>query len=226
VTASGGPFRGCTAQQLEHVTLEQALVHPTWSMGPVNTVNSATLANKGLEVIETHLLFGIPYDRIEVVVHPQSIVHGMVEFCDGAVVAKLSPPDMRLPIQLALAWPERVPHAPASMDWTRAQDLQFEPLDRATFPMVDMAVAAGLQAGTAPAVYNAANEQAVAAFLEDRLRFADIPRVVEAVLERHEHTPVVDVDDVLNAEVWARRAADELMITAYTRKPNVTRGTQ
>jgi 1-deoxy-D-xylulose-5-phosphate reductoisomerase len=226
VTASGGPFRGHTAEQLEHVTLEQALAHPTWSMGPVITINSATLANKGLEVIETHLLFDIPYDRIEVVVHPQSIVHGMVEFCDGAVVAKLSPPDMRLPIQLALSWPQRVPYAPSAMDWTRVHHMQFEPLDHATFPMVDMAVAAGRQAGTAPAVYNAANEQAVAAFLDERLRFADIPRVVEAVLEQHAHTPVVDVEDVLHAEAWARREADALMAAAYTRKSNVTRGTQ
>lgn len=226
VTASGGPFRGHTPQQLEHVTRDQALAHPTWSMGPVVTINSATLANKGLEVIETHLLFDIPYDRIEVVVHPQSIVHGMVEFCDGAVVAKLSPPDMRLPIQLALTWPERIPHAPAAMDWTRVHHLQFEPLDRSTFPMVDMAVAAGRQAGTAPAVYNAANEQAVAAFLEERLRFADIPWVVEAVLEQHAHTPVVDVEDVLHAEAWARRAADDMMAAAYKEKPHVTRGTQ
>jgi 1-deoxy-D-xylulose-5-phosphate reductoisomerase len=212
VTASGGPFRGCTAPQLEHVTLEQALAHPTWSMGPVITINSATLANKGLEVIETHLLFDIPYDRIDVVVHPQSIVHGMVEFCDGAVVAKLSPPDMRLPIQLALTWPERLPHAPVAMDWTQVHQLQFEPLDRSTFPMVDMAVAAGRQAGTAPAVYNAANEQAVAAFLDGRLRFADISRVVEAVLEEHVSTPVVDVEDVLHAEAWARRAADRVLV--------------
>jgi 1-deoxy-D-xylulose-5-phosphate reductoisomerase len=211
VTASGGPFRGWSAAELAGVTVEQALAHPTWSMGPVITINSATLANKGQEVIETHLLFGIPYERIEVVVHPQSIVHGMVEFCDGAVVAKLSPPDMRLPIQLALTWPERLPHAPASMDWTRAQQLRFEPLDRATFPMVDMAVAAGRLGGTAPAVFNAANEEAVAAFLDQRARFTDIPHVVEAVLERHHTTPVVDVDDVLQAETWARAAAGQVL---------------
>jgi 1-deoxy-D-xylulose-5-phosphate reductoisomerase len=211
VTASGGPFRGYSTADLATVTVEQALAHPTWSMGAVITINSATMANKGQEVIETHLLFGIPYDRIEVVVHPQSIVHGMVEFCDGAVVAKLSPPDMRLPIQLALTWPERLPHAPAVMDWTRVQLLQFEPLDRMTFPMVDMAVAAGRQAGTAPAVFNAANEEAVAAFLAQRVRFADIPRVVEAVLEQHHNTPVVDVDDVLQAEAWARAAAGRVL---------------
>ena len=211
VTASGGPFRGWSADDLADVTVEQALAHPTWSMGPVITINSATLANKGQEVIESHLLFGIPYERIEVVVHPQSIVHGMVEFCDGAVVAKLSPPDMRLPIQLALTWPERLSHAPASMDWTRVQQLQFEPLDRATFPMVDMAVAAGRLGGTAPAVFNAANEEAVAAFLEQRARFADIPHVVEAVLERHDTIPVVDVDDVLQAETWARAVASQVL---------------
>ncbi|HSK98506.1 MAG TPA: 1-deoxy-D-xylulose-5-phosphate reductoisomerase [Euzebyales bacterium] len=211
VTASGGPFRGWSARQLAGVTVEQALAHPTWNMGRVITINSATLANKGLEVIEAHLLFGVPYERIEVVVHPQSIVHGMVEFHDGAVVAKLSPPDMRLPIQLALAWPQRLPSAPARMDWTSAQDLTFEPLDRATFPMVDLAVAAGVRGGTAPAVLNAANEQAVAAFLEHRLPFADIPRVVEAVLEQHGGTRAATVDDVLDAERWARATADQLL---------------
>ena len=223
VTASGGPFRGWTAERLAGVTVEQALAHPTWSMGPVITINSATLANKGLEVIETHLLFDIPYDRIEVVVHPQSIVHGMVEYRDGAVVAKLSPPDMRLPIQLALAWPERLPSAPATMDWTRAHDLRFEPLDRYTFPMVELAVAAGRQAGTAPAVYNAANEEAVAAFLDRRTAFVDIARVVEAVLEQHTSAPVTDIDDVLAAETWARAAAGRVL-AAQGRDRTVTRG--
>ena len=213
VTASGGPFRGWTADQLAGVTVEQALAHPTWRMGQVITINSATLANKGLEVIETHLLFGVPYDRIEVVVHPQSIVHSMVEFCDGAVVAKLSPPDMRLPIQLALTWPQRLPWAPARMDWTSAQQLTFEPLDRETFPMVDLAVAAGRSGGTAPAVFNAANEEAVAAFLERRVRFSDISRVVEAVLEQHDNTQTPDVDDVLGAEAWARTAAGRVLDT-------------
>jgi 1-deoxy-D-xylulose-5-phosphate reductoisomerase len=213
VTASGGPFRGWTVEQLAGVTVRQALAHPTWNMGQVITINSATLANKGLEVIETHLLFGVPYDRIEVVVHPQSIVHGMVEFCDGAVVAKLSPPDMRLPIQLALTWPERLPWAPARMDWASAQQLTFEPLDRETFPMVDLAVAAGRAGGTAPAVYNAANEQAVAAFLEHRAPFSDIPRVVEAVLEQHHNTQAPGVDDVLGAEAWARTTAGRVLDT-------------
>ena len=213
VTASGGPFRGWTADQLAGVSVEQALAHPTWNMGRVITINSATLANKGLEVIETHLLFGVPYERIEVVVHPQSIVHSMVEFCDGAVVAKLSPPDMRLPIQLALTWPQRLPWAPARMDWTSAQQLTFEPLDRETFPMVHLAVAAGKAGGTAPAAFNAANEQAVEAFLERRVPFSDIPRVVEAVLEQHHNTLTPDVDDVLGAETWARTAAGRVLGT-------------
>src|SRR5690606_24860067 len=155
---------------------------PTWSMGAVITVNSATLANKGLEVIEAHLLFGVPYERIEVVVHPQSVVHGMVEFCDGATVAKLSPPDMRLPIQLALGWPQRLAHAPVRMDWTRASRLDFEPVDHDTFPLLSLAVAAGERGATAPAVFNAANEEAVAAFLDGRLDFLGIPAIVEATL--------------------------------------------
>ncbi|CAN5812631.1 1-deoxy-D-xylulose-5-phosphate reductoisomerase [soil metagenome] len=211
VTASGGPFRGRTTAELATVTVDDALAHPTWQMGPVITVNSASLANKGLEVIETHLLFDVPYDRIEVVVHPTSIVHSMVEFCDGAVTAALSPPDMRLPIQLALTWPERLETAPVRMDWTAVHDLRFEPLDRATFPMVDLAIAAGRAAGTAPATYNAANEEAVTAFLDRRVRFVDIPRVVEAVLEEHDNTPVADIDDVLAAERWARAHAGRVI---------------
>lgn len=212
VTASGGPFRGRATEDLADVTVDQALAHPTWSMGQVITVNSASLANKGLEVIETHLLFGVPYERIEVVVHPQSIVHSMVEFCDGAVVAALSPPDMRLPIQMALTWPDRLADAPATMDWTATHDLRFEPLDRAAFPMVDLAVAAGLAAGTAPAAYNAANEEAVAGFLQGRARFVDIPRVVEAVLEQHDNTPVAGIDDVLAAEQRARAHARRVVV--------------
>ena len=180
LTASGGPFLGKSAEELEVVGRKEALAHPTWDMGAVITINSATLANKGLEVIEAHLLFEVPFDRIEVVVHPQSIVHSMVEFIDGATVAKLSPPDMRLPIQLALTWPERLDFAPTRMDWTTAQDLTFEPLDADTFPMVDLAVAAGTAGGTAPAVMNAANAQAVAAFLDHRLDFLGITEVVAA----------------------------------------------
>jgi 1-deoxy-D-xylulose-5-phosphate reductoisomerase len=211
VTASGGPFRGCTTDDLGGVTVDEALAHPTWSMGPVITINSATLANKGLEVIESHLLFGIAYDRIDVVVHPQSIVHSMVEYVDGTVMAALSPPDMRLPIQLALAWPDRLDAAPVRMDWSAIHDLRFEPLDAATFPMVDLAVAAGRAGGTMPAAYNAANEQAVAAFLARRVRFLDIPRVVAAVLEVHDNTPIADIDDVLEAERRARDHADQVL---------------
>lgn len=211
VTASGGPFRGWTADALRAVTPEQALAHPTWDMGPLVTVNSATLANKGLEVIEAHLLFGIPYARIDVVVHPQSIVHGMVEFTDGATVAKLSPPDMRLPIQLALGWPERLGYAPARMDWTAAQSLTFEPVDHGTFPMVRLAVAAGEAGGTSPGVFNAANEEAVAAFLDRRLGFAAIAGLVAAVLDRHDSAPAADVDTVLAAERWARSEARRLI---------------
>jgi len=211
VTASGGPFRGRSAEDLADVTVDEALAHPTWSMGPVITINSASLANKGLEVIETHLLFGLGYDRIEVVVHPQSIVHSMVEYVDGTVMAALSPPDMRLPIQLALAWPERLDVPPVRMDWAACHDLRFEPLDTVTFPMVDLAVAAGRAGGTAPAAYNAANEQAVAAFLQRRVRFLDIPRVVAAVLEGYDNTPIADIDDVLAAEDKARQHADRVL---------------
>ncbi|MGH8906163.1 MAG: 1-deoxy-D-xylulose-5-phosphate reductoisomerase [Egibacteraceae bacterium] len=211
LTASGGPFRGRSRADLETVTVADALAHPTWSMGAVITVNSATLANKGLEVIEAHLLFDIPFDRIDVVVHPQSVVHGMVEFCDGAVVAKLSPPDMRLPIQLALGWPERLPRAYGRMDWSAGVSLSFEPVDHATFPMVGLAVGAGRGGATYPGVLNASNEQAVAAFLQGRLRFLGIPAVVEAVLEAHEPMGAIDLTGVLEAERWARARADALI---------------
>jgi 1-deoxy-D-xylulose-5-phosphate reductoisomerase len=213
VTASGGPFRGRTRAELAGVTVDDALAHPTWAMGAVITVNSATLANKGLEVIEAHLLFGIPYDRIDVVVHPQSIVHGMVEFHDGAIVAKLSPPDMRLPIQLALGWPDRLASAPTRMDWSRALSLDFEPVDGATFRMLPLALAAGRAGATAPGVLNAANEEAVAAFLDRRIGFLSIAEVVEAVLEEHEPTPVTALEAVEAAERWARGRARERIAT-------------
>jgi 1-deoxy-D-xylulose-5-phosphate reductoisomerase len=207
VTASGGPFRGRTRSELADVSIDDALAHPTWDMGAVITVNSATMANKGLEVIEAHLLFGIDFDRIDVVVHPQSIVHAMVEFCDGAVLAQLSPPDMRLPIQLALGWPDRLPHAPARMDWTAAATLEFEPLDRQTFPMVHLAVEAGRRGATYPGVLNAANEEAVAAFLGGRIPFLGIAAVVEAVLEEHTGGGPLDLGAVLEAEERARTRA-------------------
>jgi 1-deoxy-D-xylulose-5-phosphate reductoisomerase len=211
VTASGGPFRGRGRADLERVTVADALNHPTWSMGPLNTINSATMANKGLEVIEAHLLFGVPYDRIDVVVHPQSIVHGLVEFADGAVIAKLSPPDMRLPIQLALAWPERLDVAPARLDFTAPFALAFEPLDADTFPMVDLARAAGLAGGTAPAAFNAANEEAVAAFLGGRLSFLGITEVVAAVLEAHDVESEPELERLLAVETEARTAAASLI---------------
>ena len=219
VTASGGPFRGRTIDQLRDVTVDDALAHPTWEMGAVITVNSATLANKGLEVIEAHLLFDIPYDRITVVVHPASVVHGMVEFVDGSTVASLSPPDMRLPIQWALGWPERLAWAPTRMDWTQPVALEFEPLDATTFPLVDLAVSAGRAGGTAPGVFNAANEEAVAAFLDGRLTFLGIAEVVAAVLEEHTGVPSPDLDAVLNAETWARTRAQARIGAVEDRTP-------
>jgi 1-deoxy-D-xylulose-5-phosphate reductoisomerase len=211
VTASGGPFRGRPAAELATVTPAEALAHPTWAMGPVITVNSATLMNKGLEVIEAHLLFGIPYDRIEVVVHPQSIVHAMVEWCDGSTVAQLSRPDMRLPIGLALGWPERADWAVGRLDWSRGSTLEFQPVDRSTFPLLDLAVRAGRQGGTAPAVLNAANEEAVAAFLAGRLPFPAIAEVVAEVFERHRPGAVLDLEAVLEAERWSRDLARTLV---------------
>ena len=211
VTASGGPFRGRSAVELAAVTPAQALAHPTWAMGPMITVNSATLMNKGLEVIEAHLLFGVPYDRIEVVVHPQSIVHAMVEWCDGSTVAQLSMPDMRLPIGLALGWPERDPRPVGRIDWTRATALQFEPVDRATFPLLELAVRAGRQGSTAPAAVNAANEEAVTAFLDGRLPFPGIAEVVTEVLERHQPPAALDLEAVLATERWSRDLARTLV---------------
>ncbi|CAN5267741.1 1-deoxy-D-xylulose-5-phosphate reductoisomerase [soil metagenome] len=211
VTASGGPFRGRSREQLADVTVDDALAHPTWDMGAVITVNSATLANKGLEVIEAHLLFDVDFDRIDVVVHPQSVVHGMVEFHDGATIAQLSPPDMRLPIQLALGWPDRLAHAPARMDWGEGVTLQFEPVDAETFPMITLAVEAGRKGGTYPGVLNAANEEAVEAFIDGRLSFLGIPAVVEAVLESHTPAEPRDLETVLEAERWARAEAARLV---------------
>ncbi len=214
VTASGGPFRGIPRAELANVLPEQALAHPTWSMGPVITVNSATLVNKGLEVIEAHLLFDIGFERIDVVVHPQSVVHSMVEFVDGSVVAQASPPDMRLPIALALGWPERVPDAAPSVDWTRANTWTFEPLDDEAFPAVALAREVGSAGGTAPAVYNAANEVCVDAFLTGRLPFLGIVDTVAAVVSEHTVTGADTVAEVLGADEWARIRARELTATA------------
>ncbi len=220
LTASGGPFRGRNRAGLTDVTPDEALAHPTWSMGPVITVNSATLMNKGLELIEAHLLFDVAWDRLDTVVHPQSLVHSMVEFVDGSTLAQVSPPDMRLPIQLAMAWPERLDTAFVSMDWTRPTEMTFEPPDREAFPALDLAEAAGRRAGTAPAVLNAANEQAVAAFLAGRLSFLDITAVVAQVLDVHEVGTPRDVRDVVDADAWARRTADHLIASpASLRSP-------
>jgi 1-deoxy-D-xylulose-5-phosphate reductoisomerase len=213
LTASGGPFRGRTAEELADVTPDQALAHPNFAMGRVITTNSATLVNKGLEVIEAHLLFDIPFDRIDVVVHPQQLIHSMVEFVDGAVVAQLGLPTMLVPISLGMGWPDRVPDAETPIDWTRAADWRFEPLDDVVFPAVTLARAAGERGGTAPAVYNAANEVAVDAFHDGRLRFPDIVSTVAHVLDRHdvpskEH---LTVDDVLAADSWARAEAAALI---------------
>jgi 1-deoxy-D-xylulose-5-phosphate reductoisomerase len=209
LTASGGPFRGWTAERLEDVTPEQAGAHPTWSMGPMNTLNSASLVNKGLELIETHLLFGVPYDRIEVVVHPQSIVHSMVTFTDGSTLAQASPPDMKLPIALALGWPSRVPGAASACDFAKASTWEFEPLDDDVFPAVDLARRAGSRGGCLTAVYNAANEEAAAAFLAGRIRFPTIVRTIGDVLDAADQWAAepATVEDVLDAQDWARDRA-------------------
>jgi len=212
LTASGGPFRGRASEELRDVTPEQALAHPTWSMGPVVTVNSATLVNKGLEVIEAHLLFDIPFDRIEVVVHPTSIVHSMVEFHDGSTLAQASPPSMLIPIALGLAWPDRVRDAAPGLDWTKAETWEFFPLDNDAFPAVDLARQAGALGGTAPAVYNAANEVCVGAFLAGETRFTDIVPTIEGVLNSHDvpsEGETLTVDDVLAADEWARHQTRE-----------------
>ncbi|MDQ1601391.1 MAG: 1-deoxy-D-xylulose-5-phosphate reductoisomerase [Actinomycetota bacterium] len=210
LTASGGPFRGRSRADLHDVTVEQALAHPTWDMGPVVTINSATLVNKGLELIEAHLLFDIPLDRVDVVVHPQSVVHSMVEFVDGSTLAQASPPDMRLPIALGLGWPDRVPGAASGCDWTTAATWEFLPLDDEAFPAVGLARAAGLAGGTAPAVYNAANEVCVAAFVENRLPFTGIVDTLARVLDEHEVRNLSTVADVVQAETWARQRATDL----------------
>ncbi|WP_197283687.1 1-deoxy-D-xylulose-5-phosphate reductoisomerase [Mycobacterium sp. Marseille-P9652] len=216
LTASGGPFRGWTADQLETVTPEQAGAHPTWSMGPMNTLNSASLVNKGLELIETHLLFGIPYDRIEVVVHPQSIVHSMVTFVDGSTIAQASPPDMKLPISLALGWPRRVPRASAACDFTSASSWDFEPLNSDVFPAVELARYAGETGGCMTAVYNAANEEAAAAFLEGRIRFPAIVKTIADVLHAADQWAELpaNVDEVLDAQRWARERAQRAVAAA------------
>ena len=219
VTASGGPFLHRSRAELADVTPGQALAHPTWNMGPVITVNSATLVNKGMELIEAHLLFGIDFDRIEVVVHRQSVVHSMVEFTDGATVIMASPPDMRIPIALALGWPERVAGAAAPVDWSQAHTWTFEPLDTDAFPAVTLAREAGRAGGTVPAVYNASNEICVAAFMAGRIPFTGIVDTVAQVVSEHDggSATVTEVAEILAADQWARIRARELTGTTAGR---------
>ncbi len=216
LTASGGPFRGWSHDDVKAVTPQQALAHPTWSMGPVVTINSSTLMNKGLELIEAHLLFDVPVADITVVVHPQSVVHSMVEFVDGSTLAQASPPDMRLPIALGLSWPDRVPEVAPPCDWTQATAWTFEPLDEGVFGAVRLAREAVAASATHPAVYNAANEECVEAFLAGRIGFLDIVTTVERVLGEHGGTApdALTLDAVLAAEVWARARAQELLARA------------
>ena len=219
LTASGGPFRGRRRAELADVTVAEALAHPTWDMGPVVTINSANLVNKGLELIEAHLLFGVPYERIDVVVHPQSIVHSMVTFVDGSTLAQASPPDMKLPIALALGWPDRLDGAARPCRWDAAQSWTFEGLDDEAFPGVALARAAGTAGGCVPAVLNAANEEAVAAFVAGALPFLGICDVLERVLDAADAWAgdPATVADVLAAEEWARARAREL-----AQRPGVT----
>ncbi len=213
LTASGGPFRGRGRAELADVTVEQAMAHPTWSMGPLITINSSTLVNKGLELIEAKLLFDIETDRIDVVVHPQSIIHSMVTFVDGSTIAQASPPDMRLPIALALHWPDRVPGAAPACVWDKPASWTFEPLDNEAFPAVELARHAGTVGGCIPAVYNAANEEMVAAFLAQNTGFTSIVDTVAEVVEAADEwrREPRDVDDVLAAERWARARAGALI---------------
>lgn len=211
VTASGGPFRGRSRDELRDVTPVEALAHPTWDMGRVVTTNSATLVNKGLEVIEAHLLFDIAYNDIDVVVHPQSIVHSMVEFIDGSTLAQASPPDMRLPISLGLDWPHRVGGVGRPLDWTQATSWTFEPLDGDAFPAVALAKRVGQAGGTYPAVYNAANEQAVDAFHEGRLSFLGIVDTITRVVGAHESPAELTLESLASAEEWARSTADRMI---------------
>ncbi|MEV0780791.1 1-deoxy-D-xylulose-5-phosphate reductoisomerase [Streptomyces sp. NPDC050428] len=213
VTASGGPFRGRTRAELAHVTPDAALAHPTWAMGPVITINSATLVNKGLEVIEAHLLYDIPFERIEVVVHPQSYVHSMVEFTDGSTLAQATPPDMSGPIAVGIGWPVRVPDAAPAFDWSTASTWEFFPLDNEAFPSVGLARHVGSLGGTAPAVFNAANEECVDAFLAGRLPFNGIMDTVTEVVAEHGQPAKgtsLTMADVLEAETWARNRAREM----------------
>lgn len=211
ITASGGPFRGRKRAELENVTLAQCLNHPNWSMGKKITVDSSTLANKGLEVIEAHWLFAMPYEKIDVVVHPQSIVHSLVEFCDGSVIAQLGEPDMRLPIQYALSWPERYPYSFEQLDLVRAGTLTFEAPDLEAFPSLHIAIDCGKAGGTLPCAFNAANEEAVYAFLDDKIRYLDIPYITAKVTELHKNILQPTIEDIEETDSWARIAAQQVI---------------
>jgi 1-deoxy-D-xylulose-5-phosphate reductoisomerase len=211
VTASGGPFRGWTRQELAKASVKEALAHPTWNMGPKITIDSATLMNKGLEVIEAHYLFDLDYRMIDVVVHPESIVHGVAEFADGSMIAQLAGHDMRLPIQLALGFPDRLGTGIPGLDLAKLGRLSFEELDREAFPAVDLAYRAGRMGQTYPAVLNAANEVAVTAFLDARIRLVQIPEVVAAVLDEHDPAPIVSEVTLSRADRWARERAAEVI---------------
>lgn len=211
VTASGGPFRGKKRSELENVTLAQCLKHPNWSMGPKVTLDSSTLANKGLEVMEAHWLFDMPYDKIDVVVHPQSIVHSLVEFCDGSVIAQLGEPDMRLPIQYALSWPDRFDYSFEQLDLVKAASLTFEAPDLEAFPSLKIAVDCGKAGGTLPCAFNAANEEAVNAFLHDKIKYLDIPYITAAVTQAHDNVTEPQIEDIEQADAWARAEAQRVI---------------
>jgi 1-deoxy-D-xylulose-5-phosphate reductoisomerase len=214
LTASGGPFRGRSRSDLADVTVAEALAHPTWSMGPKITVDSATLANKGLELIEAHWLFGVPYDRIDVVVHPSSIVHSLVRFRDGALIAHLGHPDMRVPLSFALTYPDRGAFAAEPLDLASGIDLHFEAPDEAAFPLLPLAREVGQRGGTFPCAYNAANEVAVAAFLSGQIAFLEIAETVTRALEQVDGAPARDLDDLVHADAAARKAAESRLVTA------------
>ena len=213
ITASGGPFRGKKRSELENVTLAQCLNHPNWSMGKKVTLDSSTLANKGLEVIEAHWLFNMPYEKIAVVVHPQSVVHSLVEFCDGSVLAQLGDPDMRLPIQYALSWPERYPYAFDQLDLVKYGSLTFEAPDLEAFPSLAIAMECGKAGGTLPCAFNAANEEAVNAFLEGKIKYLDIPYITQSVTQAHQNVLAPTIEDIEAADATARRAAQEVIKT-------------
>ena len=211
ITASGGPFRGKKRSELETVTLAQCLNHPNWSMGKKITVDSSTLANKGLEVIEAHWLFNMPYEKIDVVVHPQSIIHSLVEFCDGSVIAQLGEPDMRLPIQYALSYPCRYHKAFDQLDLIKAGTLTFEAPDMEAFPSLRIAIDCGKAGGTLPCVFNAANEEAVYAFLDNKIKYLDIPYITEKVASLHQNIAVPCIEDLERADAEARAAAQSII---------------